>query len=116
MLVNGSRAMECTITSVDAVENSGVKSHEGTPEKRNFGLVFAPVIIIGAFFFIGNLEVLAGLGQLTTIWVGGGTIIPWGIIPVAAICNVNPLELARKNFKPVAIGFAATFVVAMFLL
>lgn len=66
----------------------------------------------GAF----NLEVLAGLGQLSTIWIGGGTIIPWGIIPVAAICNVSPLELARKNFRPVMIGFAATFIVALFLL
>ncbi len=61
-------------------------------------------------------ETLAALGQLTTIWVGGGTIIPWGIIPVAAICNVNPLELAKKNLIPVLIGFAATFLVALFLL
>ncbi len=61
-------------------------------------------------------ETLAALGQITTIWVGGGTIIPWGIIPVAAICNVNPLELAKKNLKPVLIGFAATFLVALFLL
>ncbi|MDF2537260.1 MAG: hypothetical protein K0S76_281 [Herbinix sp.] len=63
-----------------------------------------------------NKEVLAALGQITTIWVGGGTIIPWGLIPVAAICNVNPMELAKKNFLPVVIGFAATFAVALFLL
>lgn len=63
-----------------------------------------------------NKEVLAALGQITTIWVGGGTIIPWGLIPVAAICNVNPLELAKKNLIPVLIGFAATFIVALFLL
>jgi hypothetical protein len=63
-----------------------------------------------------NKEVLAALGQITTIWVGGGTIIPWGIIPVAAICNVNPLELAKKNIVPVLIGFVATFLVALVLL
>ncbi|MHB8129963.1 MAG: citrate transporter [Mobilitalea sp.] len=63
-----------------------------------------------------NKEVLAALGQITTIWVGGGTIIPWGLIPVAAICNVNPLELAKKNLIPVMIGFAAMFIVALFLL
>jgi TRAP-type C4-dicarboxylate transport system permease large subunit len=63
-----------------------------------------------------NKEILAALGQLSTIWVGGGTIIPWGLIPVAAICNVNPLELAKKNFIPVTVGFAATFIVALFLL
>lgn len=61
-------------------------------------------------------EVLAAMGQITTIWVGGGTIIPWGLIPVAAICNVNPLELAKKNLVPVLIGFAAMFLVALFVL
>ncbi len=61
-------------------------------------------------------EVLAALGQIATIWVGGGTIIPWAIIPVAAICNVSPLELAKKNLIPVMIGFAATFLVALILL
>lgn len=59
---------------------------------------------------------LAVLGQMTAIWVGGGTIIPWGIIPVAAICNVNPLDLARKNIIPVCIGFLATLIVALFIL
>ena len=63
-----------------------------------------------------NKEVLAALGQISTIWVGGGTIIPWGIIPVAAICNVEPLELARKNLPPVVIGFIATFITALFFL
>lgn len=59
---------------------------------------------------------LGALGQLTAVWVGGGTIIPWGVIPVAAICNVSPVELARKNLIPVMIGFAATAIVAMFIL
>nr|WP_206762683.1 hypothetical protein [Mobilitalea sibirica] len=63
-----------------------------------------------------NKETLAALGQIATIWVGGGTIIPWAIIPVAAICNVKPLELAKKNLLPVLIGFTATFLVALFLL
>lgn len=53
---------------------------------------------------------LGALGQITAVWVGGGTIIPWAVIPVAAICNVNPLELARKNLVPVMIGFAATAI------
>ena len=63
-----------------------------------------------------SVPVLASLGQITTIFIGGGTLIPWGLVPVAAICNVNPLELARKNLIPVIIGFLATFVVACFLL
>ena len=63
-----------------------------------------------------SVPVLAALGQITAIFVGGGTIVPWGLIPVAAICNVNPLDLARKNLLPVMIGFACTFLTACFLL
>lgn len=64
----------------------------------------------------GSIPVLASLGQITAIFVGGGTIVPWGIIPVAAICNVSPLELARKNMLPVMIGFTCTFLLACFLI
>ncbi len=64
----------------------------------------------------GSVPVFAALGQISAIFVGGGTIVPWGIIPVAAICNVSPMDLARKNLLPVLIGFACTFVVACILL
>ena len=63
-----------------------------------------------------SVPVLAALGQITAIFVGGGTIVPWGLIPVAAICNVSPLELARKNFLPVLIGFLCAFATACVLL
>ena len=63
-----------------------------------------------------SVPVLAALGQITAVFVGGGTIVPWGLIPVAAICDVSPLELARKNFLPVMIGFGCAFLVACFLL
>lgn len=63
-----------------------------------------------------SVPVMAALGQITAIFVGGGTIVPWRLIPVAAICNVSPLELARKNLIPVCIGFACTFALACFML
>lgn len=63
-----------------------------------------------------SVPVMAALGQITAIFVGGGTIVPWGLIPVAAICNVSPLELTRKNLIPVCIGFACTFALACFML
>ena len=63
-----------------------------------------------------SVPVMAALGQITAIFVGGGTIVPWGLIPVAAICNVSPLELASKNLIPVCIGFACTFALACFML
>ena len=59
---------------------------------------------------------LAALGQISTVWVGGGTIIPWGVIPVAAICGVKPTDLARKNLIPVLVGIAVTTVVAIVLM
>jgi len=58
---------------------------------------------------------LTALGQIAAIWVGGGTIVPWALIPAAAICGVSPFELARRNLKPVVIGLAITTVVAVFL-
>ncbi len=64
----------------------------------------------------GSVPIFAALGQISAIFVGGGTIVPWGIVPVAAICNVSPMDLARKNLTPVLIGFACTFLVACFLL
>jgi hypothetical protein len=63
-----------------------------------------------------NVASLAALGQVVTIWVGGGTIIPWGVIPVAAICNVSPADLARKNLIPVGFGILAAATVTIFLL
>ena len=63
-----------------------------------------------------SVPVMAALGQIAAIFVGGGTIVPWGLIPVAAICNVSPVELARKNLIPVCIGFACTFALACFML
>jgi hypothetical protein len=49
-------------------------------------------------------------------FVGGGTIIPWALIPAAAICNVDPFELARRNVIPVITGLIVTTIVAMFLI
>lgn len=59
---------------------------------------------------------LTALGQVAAIWVGGGTLIPWALIPAAAICGVSPFELARRNLKPVLIGLTVTTIVAMLLI
>lgn len=64
----------------------------------------------------GGVETLTALGQIAGIWVGGGTVVPWALIPVAAICGVDVFELAKRNLKPVAIGLAVTTIVAMFLI
>ncbi len=60
--------------------------------------------------------VLTALGQISAIWVGGGTLVPWALIPAAAICKVDPFELARKNFIPVAAGLVVTTIAAIIIL
>lgn len=64
----------------------------------------------------GSIAVLAALGQIGSVWIGGGTIIPWSLIPAAAICNVPPMELARRNLVPVMVGLVVTTIVAIFLI
>ncbi len=86
------------------------------------GSGFSGLPLVGSiaqtFSSIGHLNVaaLTALGQIITIWVGGGTIIPWGVIPVAAICGVEAKDLARKNLIPVLCGFGATIIVALFII
>ncbi|RXI46048.1 hypothetical protein DP145_01530 [Clostridium tetani] len=50
------------------------------------------------------------------ICIGGGTLIPWALLPVAAICKVDPFELTKRNFKPVAIGLIVTTIFSMFII
>jgi len=64
----------------------------------------------------GGTATLTALGQIAAIWVGGGVLVPWALIPAAAICNVSPFELARRNLVPVIIGLVVTTIVAMFLI
>ncbi|MBZ4654771.1 MAG: hypothetical protein JG781_2128 [Peptococcaceae bacterium] len=86
------------------------------------GSGFAPLPLTGSLAgsfgqaINANIGVLATLGQIAGVWTGGGTIIPWGLIPVAAICGVDPLELARRNFIPVIIGFVATLIVGVLIM
>jgi len=63
-----------------------------------------------------NIGILGALGQISSVWIGGGTVVPWGLIPVAAICGVEPMELARRNFIPVMVGLFVTTIVAIFLM
>ncbi|MGH4137413.1 hypothetical protein [Clostridium sp.] len=86
------------------------------------GSGFSGISLVGSISKIfsaalgGGVATLTALGQIAGIWVGGGTIVPWAVIPVAAICGVDAFELAKKNIKPVAIGLAVTTLVAIFIL
>jgi hypothetical protein len=98
--------MQAFIGGITGLDGSGFS---GLPLVGSLAQTFSGAVAI-------SKEGLAALGQITAIWVGGGTIIPWGVIPVAAICGVEPAELVRKNLLPVLAGFVATIIVAVVIL
>lgn len=86
------------------------------------GSGFSGISLVGSIAKLFSIAIgsgvatLTALGQIAAIWVGGGTLIPWAVIPAAAICGVDPFELARRNLKPVTIGLIVTTIAAMFLI
>jgi hypothetical protein len=63
-----------------------------------------------------NIATLGALGQFFAVCVGGGTIIPWAVIPAAAITGTDPVEIARRNLVPTLLGFVGVVIVAIFML
>lgn len=98
-----------TLTVVGAITGLDGSGFSGISLAGSIAQLFGHAIGSG-------IATLTALGQVAAIWVGGGTIIPWALIPAAAICGVSPFELARRNLKPVLIGLAVTTVVAMLLI
>lgn len=86
------------------------------------GSGFSGISLVGSLASVfgtainASIGALAALGQIAGIWVGGGCLVPWGLISAAAICGVDPIELAKRNFKPVIIGLITTTIVAMFII
>ncbi|KXZ39455.1 hypothetical protein SAMN05661008_00359 [Alkalithermobacter thermoalcaliphilus JW-YL-7 = DSM 7308] len=99
-------SIESTVGAITGLDGSGFS---GISLAGSLAKVFGEAVKV-------NVAALAALGQITAIWVGGGTIVPWGLIPAAAICKVSPMELAKRNFIPVVIGMIVTTIVAMFIL
>jgi hypothetical protein len=190
-LIGGTAAIIMIITSIF---HTGIKASLGEITKYiksgfTFGIsIFAPIIIIGAFFFLGSestatsilgsgssgilsdigiyvasrvplnkysvvsiqtavstllglsgsgfaglplvgtlaqtfsnainidKEKVAAFGQIITIWIGGGTIIPWSVVAAAGVCKVEPFEVARKNLIPVTCGIVASVILALIIL
>lgn len=65
-----------------------------------------------------DVAVLAALGQVVTIFTGGGTLVAWafGACADAGIAGVTPAELVRRNFFPVVSGLITITVIAIFLM
>ena len=98
-----------TLTGVGAITGLDGSGFSGISLAGSIAQLFSTAIGAGA-------ATLTALGQIAAIWVGGGTLVPWALIPAAAICGVDPFELARKNLLPVSIGLIVTTIVAMFLI
>lgn len=98
-----------TLTTVGAITGLDGSGFSGISLAGSVANLFATAIGKGA-------ATLTALGQIAAIWVGGGTLVPWALIPAAAICNVDPFELARRNLVPVLIGLTVTTMVAIFLI
>lgn len=98
-----------TLTTVGAITGLDGSGFSGITLAGSIANLFGTAIGEGT-------ATLTALGQIAAIWVGEGTLVPWALIPAAAICNVSPFELARRNLIPVVIGLVVTTIVAMFLL
>ncbi|RRN70532.1 hypothetical protein EI200_13765 [Peribacillus simplex] len=98
-----------TLTGIGAITGLDGSGFSGISLAGSVAKLFGTAIGSGT-------ATLTALGQITAIWVGGGTLIPWALIPAAAICNVSPFELARRNLLPVTIGLVVTTIVAMFII
>lgn len=97
-----------TLTVVGAITGLDGSGFSGISLAGSIAHLFSAAIGSG-------IATLTALGQIAAIWVGGGTLVPWALIPAAAICGIDPFELARRNLKPVVIGLIVTTIVAMFL-
>jgi hypothetical protein len=86
------------------------------------GSGYSGIALIGQISHIFSSGIQAGvaylsaLGQIAAIWVGGGAVVPWALLPAAAICGVDPMEVARRNLFPVIIGLVVTTLVTILLL
>lgn len=65
-----------------------------------------------------NTAALAAIGQMGSVWSGGGTLTAWafGLVATAGIAGVSPMELARKNFIPVITGLIVATIVGILLM
>ena len=62
-----------------------------------------------------DVATLGALGQFFAVCVGGGTIIPWAVIPAAAITGTDPVEMPGATSGPPG-GFVGVIIVAIFML
>ena len=65
-----------------------------------------------------NVAILASLGQVAGIFVGGGTLAAWafGVAADSGVSGVKPVELVRRNFIPVMAGLFVACIIGFLLM
>lgn len=65
-----------------------------------------------------NVAILASLGQVAGIFVGGGTLAAWafGVAADSGVAGVKPVDLVRRNFIPVMVGLFIACIVGILLM
>ncbi|MFB5191343.1 hypothetical protein [Alicyclobacillus fastidiosus] len=84
------------------------------------GAGFAGLPLIGAISrALGHghpeyIRMLSAVGQIGSVWTGGGTIVAWStLVAVAGIAGVKVKDLVKKNFLPVIIGLVVSTLLAI---
>lgn len=63
-----------------------------------------------------DAETLAAIGQMGSVWSGGGTLVAWSsLLAVAGFARVDVIELARKLFIPVMSGLIISTIAAVII-
>ncbi|NHN29511.1 hypothetical protein [Paenibacillus agricola] len=89
---------------IAGLEGSGFS---GLPLTGSLSGALAPTVGMDA-------SVLAAIGQMGSVWSGGGTLIAWSsLVAVAGFAGVSAIDLARKNFLPVIVGLSVSTVIAI---
>jgi len=62
----------------------------------------------------GDAATLAAVGQMGSVWTGGGTLIPWSsLIAIAGFARVPVLDAVRVMLVPVLIGLVVSTIFAV---
>jgi hypothetical protein len=65
---------------------------------------------------VQTVSMLGAIGQMGSVWSGGGTIVTWSsLIAVAAIAGVDATELAKRNLLPVIVGLVVSTIATLFI-
>lgn len=62
------------------------------------------------------ISTLSAVGQMGSVWTGGGTIVAWStLVAVAGIAGVKVQDLVKKNLIPVLTGLLGSTILALLL-